>query len=84
MAMHNPLIHGRWMTAEKWCSLIKKYYISNKIMEFNGSILAKCLGLKRYQGLKMQMEALHNITISNDHIGVFSNKHRPKNQPMCH
>jgi hypothetical protein len=57
VATRNPLFHGCWITAETWCNLIKKIYINNTSLEFNGQILIKALGLKRYQDLRMQMEA---------------------------
>ena len=81
IATCNPLFHGRWMTAETWCNLIKKFYINNTNLEFNGNTLIKALGLKRYQNLKMQMEA---DQVTSDHIGVFSRKYRPKNKPICY
>ena len=81
VATRNPSFHGRWMTAETWCNLIKKIYINNTNLEFNGSTLIKALGLKRYQNLKMQMEA---DQVTADHIGVFSRKYRPKNKPICY
>jgi hypothetical protein len=55
----------------------KIFYINNTNLEFNGNTLIKALGLKRFQNLKMQMEA---DQVTSDHIGVFSRKYRPKNK----
>jgi hypothetical protein len=71
------------MTAETWCNLIKKIYINNTSLEFNGQTILKPLGLKRYQDLRMQMEA-EKSNVTCDHIGIFSGKYRPKNKPMCY
>ncbi len=59
----------------------KKFYINNTNLEFDGSTLIKGLGFKRYQNLKMQMEA---DQVTPDHTGVFSRKYRPKNKPICY
>jgi hypothetical protein len=66
------------MTAEAWCNLIKNNNISNTELEHNRNKLIEALGSKRYDDLKMQMEA---DQVTSDHIAVFSIKYRPKNKP---
>ncbi len=45
------------------------------------STLIKALGLKRYQNLKVQMEA---DQVTSDLIGVLSRKYRQKIKPICY